>query len=104
MKFFKTFLACLLALFLFSFLAFVLPIVVLVVISFISTSQTSEIPQGSVLQLNMTGELKDRQTLEDMPFNWLNESDYNVYFMDELSEVLKKAAGDSRIKGVSLPM
>ncbi|MBR4971245.1 MAG: signal peptide peptidase SppA [Paludibacteraceae bacterium] len=104
MKFFKTFLASLLALFLFSFLAFVLPIVALVVISFFSTSQTPEIPQGSVLQLNLTGELKDRQTLEDMPFNWLNESDYNVYFMDELSEVLKKAAGDSRIKGVSLSM
>lgn len=104
MKFFKTFLACLLALVLFSFLVFFLPVIGLMAIAFSTSDTSSKIPEGSILMLNLNGQLKDRQSIEDMPFNWLEENDYKVYYMDDLMTVLDAAAKDNRIKGISIEM
>lgn len=104
MKFFKTLLACFLALVLFSFLVFFLPIIGLMAIAFSTSDTSSKIPEGSILMLNLNGQLKDRQSIEDMPFNWLEENDYKVYYMDDLMTVLDAAAKDNRIKGISIEM
>lgn len=104
MKFFKTLLACFLALVLFSFLVFVLPIIGLMAIAFSTSTTEGKIPENSILLLNLNGQLKDRQSIEDMPFNWLEENDYKVYYMDDLMTVLDAAAEDNRIKGIAIEM
>lgn len=104
MKFFKTLLACFLALVLFSFLVFVLPVIGLMVIAFSTSNTEGKIPENSILLLNLNGQLKDRQSIEDMPFNWLEENDYKVYYMDDLMTVLDAAAKDNRIKGIAIEM
>lgn len=104
MKFFKTLLACFLALVLFSFLVFVLPIIGLMAIAFSTSNTEGKIPENSILLLNLNGQLKDRQSIEDMPFNWLEENDYKVYYMDDLMTVLDAAAEDNRIKGIAIEM
>lgn len=104
MKFFKTLLACFLALVLFSFLVFVLPVIGLMAIAFSTSNTEGKIPENSILLLNLNGQLKDRQSIEDMPFNWLEENDYKVYYMDDLMTVLDAAAEDNRIKGIAIEM
>lgn len=100
MKFLRNFLACFLALILFFFILFVLPFGILL-FSLTTSSQSKSFSEGSVLHLDLSGEIRDLKK-QDNPLIWLDDTYQKSYYLNELRSVLKKASSDSSIVGISL--